>query len=120
MVHTIYLKFLKNFLFRSMATIKAQVRQELEAEKRVHTASAATHSKSKPEIELEGSPLLAVQGVFFECPLLGPDVLTKEEWNHKIREFLYNELEEEKGLIACLIIHTLNYNREKVIDFFSS
>lgn len=44
----------------------------------------------------------------------GPDVLTREEWNKKIKEFLYEQLEEERGLTACLIIHTCNKNREKV------
>jgi hypothetical protein len=44
----------------------------------------------------------------------GPDILTKEEWTRKIKEFLYDQLEEERGLTACLIIHTCNKNREKV------
>ena len=26
---------------------------------------------------------------------------------NRIREFLYSQLEEEKGLTACLIIHTM-------------
>jgi UBX domain-containing protein 6 len=44
----------------------------------------------------------------------GPDILSREEWNKKIKEFLYEQLEEERGLTACLIIHTCNKNREKV------
>jgi UBX domain-containing protein 6 len=48
------------------------------------------------------------------CWWTGPDILTREEWNKKIKEFLYEQLEEERGLTACLIIHTCNKNREKV------
>ena len=51
-------------------------------------------------------------GLIFWLP--GPDVLTKEEWDKKIKEFLYEQLEEERGLTACLIIHTCNKNRDKV------
>jgi UBX domain-containing protein 6 len=36
----------------------------------------------------------------------------------KIKEFLYDQLEEERGLTACLIIHTCNKNREKVCFCF--
>lgn len=46
--------------------------------------------------------------------LTGPAILTKEEWKKKIKEFLYEQLEEERGLTACLIIHTFNKNKEKV------
>lgn len=57
---------------------------------------------------------LAVQGVYFKCPLIGPEILSKEEWKNKIKDFLYEQLETEKGFTSCLMIHTLNKNREKV------
>uniref|UniRef100_A0A023EZY3 Putative ubiquitin regulatory protein n=1 Tax=Triatoma infestans TaxID=30076 RepID=A0A023EZY3_TRIIF len=57
---------------------------------------------------------LAVQGVYFKCPLIGPEILPKEEWKNKIKDFLYEQLETEKGFTSCLMIHTLNKNREKV------
>lgn len=101
----------------SLATIQAQVRRELEAEKKA--AASAARESSLPDIEPvqqeELSSLsLAVAGVFFRCPVIGPDILTKEEWDKKIKEFLYEQLEEERGLTACLIIYTCNKNREKV------
>jgi UBX domain-containing protein 6 len=46
--------------------------------------------------------------------LPGSDIVTKEEWDKKIKEFLYEQLEEERGLTASLIIHTCNKNRDKV------
>lgn len=104
----------------SLATIQAQVRRELEAEKKAAAAAAlATRESSHPDVqsgqqEELSSPTLAVTGVFFRCPMIGPDVLTKEEWDKKIKEFLYEQLEEERGLTACLIIHTCNKNRDKV------
>jgi UBX domain-containing protein 6 len=53
-------------------------------------------------------------GVYFRCPLITDEVLTKEEWKVKIKEFLFEQLEEERGLTACLIIQSCNYNRIKV------
>lgn len=44
----------------------------------------------------------------------GPEILTKREWNAKIREFLYEQLEHERSLTAVLMIHSLNKNRDKV------
>jgi UBX domain-containing protein 6 len=40
--------------------------------------------------------------------------LTKSEWNAKIREFLYEQLEHERSLTAVLMIHSLTKNKEKV------
>jgi UBX domain-containing protein 6 len=101
----------------SLATIQAQVRRELEAEKKA--AALATRESTHPDVQPGQqeellSPSLAVTGVFFRCPMIGPDVLTKEEWDKKVKEFLYEQLEEERGLTACLIIHTCNKNRDKV------
>lgn len=55
-------------------------------------------------------------GVYFRCPLISEEILSKEEWRMKIKEFLFDQLEEERGLTACLIIHSCNYNRTKVSD----
>lgn len=46
--------------------------------------------------------------------MVGEDVLSKEEWRAKIKQFLFDQLEEERGLTACLMIHSCNYNRQKV------
>lgn len=104
----------------SLATIQAKVKRELEAEKKA-AASALAMSKDNEEPispsvpdEVEASPVLAVRGVYFRCPIIGPEILTKEEWKGKIKEFLYEQLGEEKGLTACLIIHSCNKNKEKV------
>ncbi len=49
---------------------------------------------------------------------VGPEVLPKKEIEKLIKEFLYQQLEdEEAGLTACLVIHTLNKPQEKVIFF---
>ncbi|KAJ8937314.1 hypothetical protein NQ314_011953 [Rhamnusium bicolor] len=103
----------------SLAAIQAKVRRELEAEKKgTETHSEASYSQpSKPiETELELSSHLAVNGVYFKCPLISDEVLTKDEWKVKIKEFLFNTLEEERGMTACLIIYSCNYNRSKVIE----
>ncbi|KAK9497789.1 hypothetical protein O3M35_003712 [Rhynocoris fuscipes] len=57
---------------------------------------------------------LAVQGVYFKCPLIGPDILPKDEWKLKIKNSLYDLLESDKAYTSCLMIHTLNKNKEKI------
>ena len=52
---------------------------------------------------------------------VGPEVLPKKEIEKLIKEFLYQQLEdEEAGLTACLVIHTLNKPEEKVFFFSCS
>lgn len=97
----------------SLAAIQAKVRRELEAEKKLEDSSIAVSSKPL-ETNLEASPHLAVKGVYFRCPLISDEILSKEEWKIKIKNFLFEQLEEERGLTACLIIHSCNYNRTKV------
>ena len=66
----------------------------------------------KPVIELDGPR--ACSGVYFTCPLIGPEILPKEEMKAKIKKFLYDQAEEEPGLTSCLIIHTFTSDMEKV------
>ena len=71
----------------------------------------------KPVVELEGPSMLGCQGVFFRCPaILEADiVLPRAEMQKQIRDFLYEQVNtEDRGLTACLIIHTLNKDSEKV------
>lgn len=100
----------------SLAAIQSQVRREMEAEKKAALTPESSQQsiKSQTPVELEASPLLAVQGVYFRCPLISDEVLSKDDWQAKIREFLFENLESEKGLTACLIIHSCNKGREKV------
>ena len=72
-------------------------------------------------VELEGPSMLGCAGVYYKCPLvLGPDkVLPKKEMQQCIRDFLYQQLNtDDRGLTACLIIHTLTKDSEKVILVF--
>ncbi|KAJ4448122.1 UBX domain-containing protein 6 [Periplaneta americana] len=99
----------------SLAAIQAQVRRELEAEKKAAALAKETSpTETQSEEDVLSSPYLAVTGVYFKCPMIGSDILSREEWTKKIKEFLYEQLEEERGLTACLIIHSCNKNREKV------
>lgn len=93
----------------SLAAIQAQVRRELEAEKKAK--QEADHSSEQKAIEQNRSNM-AVQGVFFRCPMISDEILPSKEWRAKIKEFLYDQLEDEKALTACLIIHNCN-SKEK-------
>lgn len=102
----------------SYAAIQAQVKKELENER----ATTSKPQELKPDSEAQKDNTeelllpknMATNGVFFKCPMINDEVLTKQEWKAKIKEFLYEQLEEERGLTACLIIQSCNDNREKV------
>ncbi|XP_046436214.1 UBX domain-containing protein 6 [Neodiprion fabricii] len=102
----------------SYAAIQAQVKRELEAERKAASNEAkeiALPKEQKIPQEVEANPLLAVRGVYFRCPIISDEILTRDEWKSKIRQFLYEQLNyEEPGLTACLIIHSCNAGKEKV------
>ena len=73
----------------------------------------AVYGDHEPEV-VEGPGQLAAQGVFFKCPLVGEEVYPRDQMKEKIKEFLYSQLEQERGLTAVLIIHTCNSPRVRV------
>ncbi|KAB0803862.1 hypothetical protein PPYR_00832 [Photinus pyralis] len=103
----------------SFGAIQAQVRRELQAglknEDPKHSPPSQRHSMER-EVELEASPTLAVRGVYYRCPFVSNEILPKDEWKSKLAEFLFEQLEAERCLTACLIIHSCNYNRTKISD----
>ena len=75
-----------------------------------------TYGEKQP-VELEGPAMLGCEGVFYKCPaILDADtVLSRSDMQKRIRDFLYEQLNtEDRGLTACLIIHTLNKDSDKV------
>lgn len=96
----------------SLAAIQAQVRRELEAEKKAKLEENKIVEAAAKPVEVNTTNL-AVQGVYFRCPLISDEVLPKIEWRGKIKEFLYDQLEAERGLTACLIIQNCN-TKDKV------
>lgn len=99
----------------SLAAIQAKVKRELEAERK-NNAEFNEIPLGPKQIDLETSSHLAVKGVYFKCPLVSDEILSKEEWKVKIKEFLFAALEEERGITACLILYSCNYNRSKVTE----
>ncbi|XP_023936003.2 UBX domain-containing protein 6 [Bicyclus anynana] len=98
----------------SLAAIKAQVKKELENENATNSKSEPRESSPKVEIESDVPKNYAASGVFFKCPLISNDILPRDEWKRNIKTFLYEQLEDERGLTACLIIQSCNNNKEKV------
>ncbi|KAJ6641194.1 UBX domain-containing protein 6 [Pseudolycoriella hygida] len=88
----------------SLSAIQAQVRRELEAEKRAKQEAGQTFEQKCEKDRTN----LAVQGVYFRCPMISNEILTSKEWRLKIKEFLYDQLEDEMALTASLIIHNCN------------
>lgn len=99
----------------SLAAIKAQAKRELEAERKLKEEATSGSSESSAIKDTPANKNLACQGVFFRCPLIGEDILPKKEWKAKIKEFLYQQLEAERALTACLIIFNCN-TKEKAED----
>uniref|UniRef100_A0A8W7Q014 UBX domain-containing protein n=1 Tax=Anopheles coluzzii TaxID=1518534 RepID=A0A8W7Q014_ANOCL len=96
----------------SLAAIRAQVRKELEAEKKAKEGGGPTGAEQEGSAEdgtaQEARKDYAVQGVFFRCPMIGDDILPYKEWKGRIKEFLYEQLAADRGLTACLIIYNCN------------
>ena len=101
---------------RQKAIIQERARQELAKEERIEKEIAKVKSVygEKEDIVVECPGQLAVTGVFFKCDLVGGNPGTREEIKARIREFLYDQLEEEKCLTAVLIIQTCNSPRDRV------
>merc|ERR1711915_743428 len=101
---------------RQKAMIKEQAKRELEREKKIEQEISKLKEVygDKEDVECEGPSTLATQGVFFKCDLVGGPPSTRDVMKKRIKEFLYEQLEAEKGLTAVLIIHTCNSPREKV------
>lgn len=93
----------------SLSAIRAQVKRELEAEKKEkeHENQPATAVEQTSELSPKNKNL-AVDGVFFRCPLISDEILSRKEWKVKIKDFLYEQLPEERALTACLLIHNCN------------
>lgn len=86
----------------------------MEAEKAAkESTSGQTDETSQSEPEPEINSQYAVQGVFFRCPFISEEILPKKDWKVKVKEFLYEQLEHERGLTSCLIIHNCN-TKEKI------
>ncbi|XP_054014925.1 UBX domain-containing protein 6 [Hylaeus anthracinus] len=101
----------------SYAAIKAQVKRELEQEKKAQQETQNTSRVSEEETKtpVKDNSILAVDGVYFRCPYLSNEILSKDEWKKKIKEFLYEQLKgDEAGLTACLVIRNCNTDRKKV------
>lgn len=104
-------------IYRSYAAIQARVKRELELERKAQQSLQQTEDtalKEKKDKIVDPS-IYAVTDVFFRCPYLSDEILLREEWKKKIREFLYEQLMgEEAGLTACLIIQSCNSGKEKI------
>lgn len=88
--------------------MERKARQELEKE-------TTTKLAGKPKEQARNNEFLAVVDVYFRCPYISEEILTRDEWKRKIREFLYEQLiEEEAGLTSCLIIHNCNTGKTKI------
>lgn len=102
----------------SLAAIRAKVRRELEDEKNIATQLEECMITAKTEVQIaqeqELPKNMAASGVYFGCSMVSNEILPRDEWKKKISSFLYEQIEVERGLTSCLIIHSCNYNKEKI------
>lgn len=88
---------------------------ELERKAQQSLEQAETRTSKEQKDKIEDSSIFAVADVFFRCPYLSDEILSRDEWKKKIKEFLYEQLKgEEAGLTACLIIQNCNTGKEKI------
>ena len=96
-------------------TLKTKKMVQLCALQKVYKILLSTFKRTKIR---QNAPLCSAatngNSILFKCPLIGDQVLPKEEMRQAIRNFLYAQLDEEPGLTSCLIIHTINKDHERV------
>ncbi|CRK95504.1 CLUMA_CG008973, isoform A [Clunio marinus] len=88
----------------SSRAIKEQARKELEEQRKAETES----SLKQLNITDSDKKDYSIEGVFFTCPLVSDEILPKNDWQMKIKAFLYEQLESDPGLTSCLIIKNCN------------
>lgn len=91
----------------SLAAIRAQAKKELQAEQEMKSPGVAGGSQEASNTTKQQK--INAPGVYFRCPLVSEEVLSKQEWQGRIKEFLYEQMNyEEKALTSCLIIVNCN------------
>lgn len=99
----------------SYQAIQARVKWELEQERKAQLEKHENTEKTTAKEEKKDTSMLAVVDVYYRCPYLSDEILSKEEWQQKIKEFLYEKLDEDEvGLTASLIIQNCNKGRQKI------
>lgn len=94
------------------SAIRSQVKQEMLAEQKAREQAAAEAARAAGPVEVELDAHPAANVILFCCPLVGPEVLPREQMEARIEEFLLSQLPEEPEMTAALMIHTLNKNPE--------
>ncbi|XP_012878101.1 PREDICTED: UBX domain-containing protein 6 [Dipodomys ordii] len=97
----------------SQDSIRNQVRKELQAEATSSSSPDAPGTKSMPETKEEGSGHLAVNGVYFTCPLTGA-TLRRDQRDARIREAIMSHFTTDPVAASIMKIHTFNRDRDRV------
>lgn len=90
----------------SARAIREQARREIEEQNKKKFPVEA--SSNMNQIQQDEKKDYSVNGVFFRCPMISEEILTKQEWKEKIKTFLYEQLDADPGLTSCLIIKNCN------------
>ena len=100
----------------SAASVKLQVKREMEAERKAmeQAQRVADMYDEQQETFHNAAPVLAVSGVYYKCPMAGPAVLPRKDMEKYIEDFLLSQLPEEPAMTSSLMIQTLNKDKEKV------
>ncbi|XP_012280665.1 UBX domain-containing protein 6 [Orussus abietinus] len=108
------------FVKSSYSSIQAQVKKELLAEMSAKSMLPTENCNTDERDNVKNtshdtkSATSIVSDIYFRCPLVSEEILPEEEWHSKIREFLFEQLENEPGLTACLIIRNCNFDDERI------
>ncbi|KAL4113189.1 hypothetical protein QTP88_016857 [Uroleucon formosanum] len=99
----------------SLAAIKSRARKEMEVERKNVDQNIDTFTCLEEEnTSAEAPGQLAASGIFFQCPMIGLEVLPQEEWHVKIEEFIKEQMKDDPILQSILLIQNCNHNRTKI------
>ncbi|OQV19894.1 UBX domain-containing protein 6 [Hypsibius exemplaris] len=106
-------------LLREVYTEMGYSRVEVEAGAGASTSAGSSGvggsgSSHKTGNEAAEHPVLAVEGVFYKCPVIGPFVLPRDEMEKKIQEFLREQLAIDPTITSAVMLATFNKDKEKL------
>uniref|UniRef100_A0A914WEH1 PUB domain-containing protein n=1 Tax=Plectus sambesii TaxID=2011161 RepID=A0A914WEH1_9BILA len=106
---------------RSQQAIRLQAKREMDQDRQRQAeagsfAALAGQQREPERKEFEHAPVLAVEGVFFTCELLGDDiVLPKQQMTEVVGEFLEEQMKEDALVASVLMVHSLNKSEPRRI-----
>ena len=83
--------------------LKGQIEEEVKREA-IETSSIAPAQNGPQEVLKSGPKILEVGGIYFTCPLIGPETASWNEMKEKIDKFLEEQLMNQEATMVSVLL----------------